>query len=133
MIITRETDYALRILRALKDGTKKSLPTICEREHVPKQFGYKILKKLSTANLVEIRRGKDGGYILTADLGKLSIYDIVELMESGTPVTACVNDEYTCTYRKEHNGHCHFHNAMRELQDSIDEKLKSITLLDMVK
>ena len=30
MIITRETDYALRILRALSDGHRHTMKNICE-------------------------------------------------------------------------------------------------------
>ena len=46
MLVTRETDYAIRALRALSDGNKKTLADICRLEVVPQQFGYKILKKL---------------------------------------------------------------------------------------
>ena len=45
MMITRESDYAIRIIRALKDGELLPLEQICQRELVPKQFAYKILKK----------------------------------------------------------------------------------------
>ena len=44
MMITRESDYAIRIIRALKDGELLPLEQICQRELVPKQFAYKILK-----------------------------------------------------------------------------------------
>lgn len=56
MMITRESDYAIRIIRALKDGELLPLEQICQRELVPKQFAYKILKKLERSGLVSIRR-----------------------------------------------------------------------------
>ena len=46
MLISRETDYALRILRALSDGKKRSIEEICSLEATPKQFAYRIIKKL---------------------------------------------------------------------------------------
>ena len=55
MMITRESDYAIRIIRALKDGELLPLEQICQRELVPKQFAYKILKKLERSGLVSIR------------------------------------------------------------------------------
>ena len=36
MMITRESDYAIRIIRALKDGELLPLEQICQRELVPK-------------------------------------------------------------------------------------------------
>ena len=47
MIMTRESDYAVRILRALAGGEKMTVGRICEAEFVPVQFAYKILKKLA--------------------------------------------------------------------------------------
>ena len=61
MLITRETDYALRILQSLLNGEKKSVGEISEQELIPQQFAYKIIKKLSQAGFVQILRGADGG------------------------------------------------------------------------
>ena len=41
MMITRESDYGVRIIRALKDGGLMTIGQICERECIPKQFAYK--------------------------------------------------------------------------------------------
>ena len=46
MLITRETDYALRILRTLSDGKSYTAGELAERESLPQKFAYKILKKL---------------------------------------------------------------------------------------
>ena len=40
MIMTRESDYAVRILRALAGGEKLHVGRICEAELVPEQFAY---------------------------------------------------------------------------------------------
>ena len=42
MIITKETDYALRILRVLLDGEKHSVAEMSETELIPNQFAYQI-------------------------------------------------------------------------------------------
>ena len=61
MVITRETDYALRILRALLDGKLHTAGQIAQDELLPQAFAYKILKKLEKAGLVEVVRGTAGG------------------------------------------------------------------------
>ena len=55
MIITKETDYALRILRVLLDGEKHSVAEMSETELIPTQFAYQILRKLSAGNLVQVQ------------------------------------------------------------------------------
>ena len=61
MIMTRETDYAVRILRALSCGERLTVRQVCDSELVPVQFAYKILKKLASCGYVEIFRGQEGG------------------------------------------------------------------------
>ena len=56
MVITRETDYALRILRALLDGKLHTAGQIAQDELLPQAFAYKILKKLEKAGrIIELR------------------------------------------------------------------------------
>ena len=54
MLMTREMDYALRILRALYQGGQLSAGTIAQREHMPKAVTLKILKQLHAAGLARI-------------------------------------------------------------------------------
>ena len=46
MLITRECDYGVRIVRALAKGEKMCVNQICEKEDLTPAFVYKILKKL---------------------------------------------------------------------------------------
>ena len=77
MIITKETDYALRILRVLLDGEKHSVAEMSETELIPTQFAYQILRKLSAGNLVQVSRGALGGCELSCDLDATSLYDLM--------------------------------------------------------
>ena len=80
MIITKETDYALRILRVLLDGEKHSVAEMSETELIPNQFAYQILRKLSAGNLVRVSRGALGGCELSCDLDATSLYDLMGVM-----------------------------------------------------
>ena len=51
MLITRECDYAVRVVRALADGRRMSVGEICEKEFITAPFAYKILKKLQKAGI----------------------------------------------------------------------------------
>ena len=53
MLITRETDYALRILRALAPGSCLTVGEIAEKESLPHKFTYKIMKKLEKARALK--------------------------------------------------------------------------------
>ena len=88
MIITRETDYAIRILRSLADLQLKNIREISDEQLVPRQFAYKISKKLERAGFIEIIRGAQGGCRLTRDLHGITLMDIINVMERENMITA---------------------------------------------
>ena len=73
MLITRECDYAVRIVRALAGGDKLCVNQICEKEELTPAFVYKILKKLEKGDLVKSFRGSNGGYALKKDIGQITL------------------------------------------------------------
>ena len=55
MLITRRSDYAMRIFRALQDEKVHNVREICTKEDIPKAFAYQILRELEQAGFVKIR------------------------------------------------------------------------------
>ena len=59
MLMTRECDYAVRILRALADGEMKSVVQICRAEDLKTAIAYKLTRKLEQAGILnELQRGR---------------------------------------------------------------------------
>ena len=79
MLITRRSDYAMRICRVLHDGKVHNVREICQAEEIPKAFAYKILRELEMAGLVKSERGNQGGYYLNRPLSELTLYDVVNI------------------------------------------------------
>ena len=131
MLVTRETDYAIRTLRSLSCGRKKTIAEICREEIVPQQFGYKILKKLSKAGYVTIKRGKDGGYTIADGFEKKTLYDLTVVMENPTDISPCVNPDYMCEAHKHKGESCSVNRKLSLLQEVLDGELKKTHLLAM--
>ena len=131
MLITRETDYALRVLRALSDGEQHTAGEISSTQLVPKQFAYKIIKKLDKGGLVSIARGVDGGCRLAADLRKVTLYDLMTAMEEGSSVVACMDPAYPCPWREAHGG-CAIHCGLAQVQRKLDEELRAHDLHTLI-
>jgi Rrf2 family protein len=133
MLVTRETDYAIRALRALSDGNKKTLADICKEEVMPQQFGYKILKKLSRADFVTIKRGKEGGYIITESFKDKSLYDLTGVMENPTDISPCVVPGYRCEVHADSDSPCSVNMTLSSLQKKLDAELKGVNLMALFK
>ena len=131
MIITRETDYAIRILRALARSDLKSIREICETEYMPQQFAYKIAKKLEIAGLIEVIRGAQGGCRLKKDLHEITLWEVIHVMDRENMVTSCLNDSFVCMYRDTYDN-CVMHESLCEVQDHIEAYLKKLTIYDLV-
>lgn len=131
MLITRETDYALRILRALLDGQLHTVGQLAQDELLPQSFAYKILKKLQTANLITIVRGTAGGCRLAGDLSAVSLYDLMVAMGEHCGLSACMDADYPCSWRSCH-GHCAVHSNLLKIQEILDQELRSHSLLEIL-
>jgi len=127
MIITKETDYALRILRVLLDGEKHSVAEMSETELIPMQFAYQILRKLSAGELVQVSRGAAGGCRLSCDLRGVSLYDLMVVMGEHDVLCACMEPGYDCRWQSEH-GKCAIHCQLTELQRKQDEAFRAVSL-----
>lgn len=128
MLITRETDYAMRVLRALAGGEQITVRDLGEREQLPQQFTYKILRKLQRAGWVQVSRGADGGCRLKVDLAAVSLYDLMVLMQADRRVISCIDADYPCSWQTKYGGPCHAHYRLGELQTSLDRLLREQNL-----
>ena len=125
MIVTRETDYALRILRALKDEKNLTAGELAEQEALPQKFAYKILKKLQKAGYVRILRGAYGGCSLACRLEEVSLYDLLNALDAEFCLTACMMPGYSCEWCRKKERSCTTHEQLLRVQRVIDTELRS--------
>lgn len=127
MLVTREMDYALRILRALHQEGQLSASTIAEREHIQKAVTLKILKKLHAAGIAESRRGPNGGYFLSKPCRSLTLYDLFSALGETIFINRCQQPGYRC----ENPGNCRFHREFNRVQSVLDGELQRIPLSEL--
>lgn len=129
MLLTKESGYAIRIVRVLGDGDKKNIKDICTEEEIPEAFGYKILKKLNKSGIIEIVRGAKGGYKLLKPAEKITLFDVVEAVDPSFAVMECIKEG--CPKIK--SGYeCKLHAEMIKIQTSVEALLKEKTIEDIL-
>jgi len=124
MLITREIDYAVRIVRDLSAGGRRKIDEICKNELIPRQFSYKILKKLEQAGIVKIFRGAGGGYSLVKEPNNLTLLDIVTSINSEFLITECLAHGYECPMDGKDGKPCHVHTELERVQNQVLDLLK---------
>lgn len=132
MFISREYDYALRILRALAKNKKLTVKEICVAEQVPQPYSYKILKKLEKATFVKGYRGSLGGYKLTVQPQAVNLYDIYTAIEGELYINECLQEGYRCPLNDD-GKHCTIHKELAKMQNKFIEELSQRSLADMLR
>ena len=131
MFITRESDYAMRVVRALMGETRLSVSDICGREAITAPFAYKILKKLQNAGIVQGYRGVHGGYALKKDPAELTLYDIYTAIDSDMSIIECLNGRCECVINGQNGVPCHAHDELKNIQDELWTMLRRKSMQDL--
>lgn len=130
MMISTKGRYALRIMSYLaenKDEAPVSLKDIADKENIGVKYLEIIVSSLNKSGLLESVRGKNGGYKLNKKPSEYTLFEILSSAEDTLAPVACVDKE-TCD-----EAHCcKTYKVWKELDDTIEEFLKSKTLEDIV-
>jgi len=84
MAITQKSKYALRatLELAVRFGHGPiSISEIARAQAIPARFLEAILAQLKRAGLVESRRGNEGGYVLARSPGRISVGDVLRVVQ----------------------------------------------------
>jgi Rrf2 family protein len=131
MFITKESDYAVRIIRELAHGERETVEIICRKEQVPHQYGYKILKKLEKGGLVRSYRGTNGGYSLAKPTGDMTLFDVVQAVDGDILFTECLGHDFNCPLN--HGGSkCRVHREFARIQALILAGLREKPLAEIL-
>jgi Rrf2 family protein len=131
MLLTKESDYSIRILRALADGSKRTVKSICDVEFVPIKFAYKILKKLENAGFVQSSQGPKGGYCLIKPLEGISLYDIISVIDEDVFLFHCLKEGNYCP-NNEGTKQCSLHCEFDRIQNVIKRELQAKSMDELI-
>jgi Rrf2 family cysteine metabolism transcriptional repressor len=133
MKITFKGDYALKIMLDLSleyGGSLVQVKEIAKRQDIPKKFLEQIVMILKGANYIRTVRGPKGGIALAKEPAKITIGEIIRLIEGPTAPIACVSmaGRGKCDFEKR----CAFREVFGEITHLIDDVVDKTTFADMV-
>ena len=132
MRITLESDYALRILGELAaSDSVVDAKTLSDKTSVTQRFTLKILHKLVGANLVSSYKGVNGGYKLKAEPDKISLKDVIELIDGPIAMVRCLESAECCSLNKDKSA-CIYHHIFDTISLDVAKKLSGITISDVL-
>lgn len=125
--LTKKTDYGLELMIALARnyGQKPtSLRKIAKEKKLPFKYLEQVVAPLRVSGLIKAKEGKGGGYSLKKSPKKVSIAEIVEILEGPIEVGAC----HGCPKATL----CSQKDVWAEVGDKVKETIEDKTLADLI-
>ncbi|MCL1872648.1 MAG: Rrf2 family transcriptional regulator [Clostridiales bacterium] len=126
MFVSREYDYAIRIVRALSEEGL-TINQICEKENISYSNAIKIAQKLEEASLIKLYHG--GGCELIKPPASITLLDIYTAIEEELVINECLIKDAVCPCPNNKSGkHCNVHTLLIGLQDHLANILQSANM-----
>jgi len=132
MKISTRGRYAIRILLDIAMNQHKgfvSMKDVARRQQISKKYGDQIGMQLSQAGLLTAARGRNGGYMLVSSPEKITVLQILEIVEGPVvPVQCMESQENPCS-------RCSFCMTLpmwKGLARAMADYLKGVTLQDLI-
>jgi len=132
MKLSAKSRYASRILLDLalhNEGVPHRVNDISERTGITVPFIEQIIKPLKHAGMVASKRGASGGHQLCRPAEKITLGDIVRIMEGSVELSACLSSPESCA----RTDVCVTRAAWQRATDAMMRELDTITLAELAK
>ncbi|RCK77693.1 MAG: Rrf2 family transcriptional regulator [Ignavibacteriae bacterium] len=130
VIFSRECEYAIQALIFLakqERNTWISIKDVAQQINIPQHFLGKIFQKLVQKGIVISQKGFSGGFKLTKDVNKISIFEVVEAIDGDGYRTKCVMGFPDCSA----DSPCPIHNKWKSIRDDFVKLIKSKKLFEL--
>jgi len=127
-IIRQDTDYAMRALVHLglhRGGEPISAKVLANKEDIPEDFAYKLLRHLAKAGLVESHMGIQGGFSLARDPENILFLEVVQAVQGPVTVRKCILGKSEACPRYDT---CPVSAKLSDLQETVTEFMSKLTL-----
>jgi len=133
MKLTTKSEYSILALiymaRNEKNGFMK-IEKICSKCDIPKKYLELLFMLLRQNRYIKAKRGTSGGYKLAKPASKISVAEIIRLMDGALAATESVSryffsDTPLASEKK-------IIKMFKEIRDYISNKLEAVTLADLV-
>jgi Rrf2 family transcriptional regulator, cysteine metabolism repressor len=123
-------DYSLKALLMLADRYPSAQPLRVEEiaavQGVPENYLRRLLIELKRGGLVLSQKGPNGGYMLARSPARITMADVVEIIEGGYTPVECLEDGANSFCPRD--GGCPMRDVWRDVRDSVVGILRNATL-----
>ncbi len=127
-------DYSLKALLMLAERYPSAQPLrveeIAAMQGVPENYLRRLLIELKRGGLVLSQKGPSGGYMLARPPARITMADVVEIIEGGYTPVECLEDGANSFCPRD--GGCPMRDVWRDVRDAVVGILRNATLQSLI-
>jgi Rrf2 family protein len=135
-MLSHKSKYALKAMLRLSQEWGKGpllIADIAQSEKIPKRFLELILLELKNLGVLRSKKGKHGGYTLNAPPWRISVGQVLRMLEGPLAPLPCVSKTaYERCEECEDEATCGIRILMKEVRDATASILDSTTFEDVL-
>ena len=135
-MLTKKTLYGIKAVLYLAQRPQHAvlISDISKDEKIPKKFLESILLELKNKGFLYSKKGKGGGYFLSASTPQASLGTLIRILDGPLAPVPCVSQTaYRPCEDCVSERLCGIRMVMKEVRDAISNVLDFVTVEDMVK
>lgn len=135
MRLTTKSRYGTRLVIDLAiNATDKpvSLAEISKRQNISVKYLEKLISKLKKAGIVKSQRGPFGGHMLAKSPQKITVGDLVRVLEGSSAITDCAESDSKMCGECNHAGACVSRWIWIEASKAMFDRMDEITISSLV-
>lgn len=125
------TDYAIRMLNALGDGSVKTLDEISRECQISKAYLGKLVRLLKEKEILGSIVGIKGGVFLKKPLEDISFNEVFSITEPTMKINRCLEDDSYCSSGRADA--CPVRNYYQYIQEKLEKEYFTATLAQVVR
>jgi Rrf2 family nitric oxide-sensitive transcriptional repressor len=129
--VNRKLEYSLMALKHMSQKMPGELTTakeVSESYHVPFDATARAMQLMAQKGWLKSEQGAFGGYQLTKDLSKMTLLDLLNMIQGPTKIAKCMNSGEPC----ESHGSCNIIAPIQNLNTRMNDFYKSLSLREVL-
>ena len=129
--INRKFEYALMALKYMTGkipGELTSAKEVSDLFKTPFDATARVMQVMAQNGLLRSEQGASGGYQICKDLSKVSVHDLVEMIDGPTALVKCLHNENPCEIK----GTCNIVSPVTLLNKKLTEFYRGLSLKELL-
>ena len=129
--MNRKIEYSLMALKHMSTKVPGELTTakeVSDSYHAPFDATARVMQVMAQKGWLKSEFGALGGYQITKDLSRVTLNDLMNVIQGPTKIAKCLHKEEPCEIQSS----CNIMSPVQNLNQRLTEFYKSVTIKDIL-